>query len=80
MYSVCVDRDQSRLEQLYILQFLTVFVNLQRVSVLWSHDIQYQISCNLQSITRHAPELKILNISAVPRAQITQKALRFCDK
>ena len=50
MYSVCVDRDQSGLEQLEALLFLIVRVNFQRVSVLWSIEVQHQISCNLQSL------------------------------
>ena len=50
MSSVCVDRDKSRLEQLKLLIFLTVSVNFQTVSVLQSVEIQYQISCDLQSL------------------------------
>ena len=41
MYSVCVDRDQSRLEQLDLLLFLIVNVNYQTVSVLESIEVQH---------------------------------------
>ena len=46
MYSVCVDRDQSRHEQLEVLLFLIVCVNFQRVPA----EVQHQMSCNLQSL------------------------------
>ena len=46
---VCVNRDQSRLEYLELLLFLTVNLNVQVVSVLQSIEIQHQIFCNLQS-------------------------------
>ena len=48
MYSVCVDTDQSRLEQLELL-LLIVNVNFQIVSGLQSIEIQHKIPCNLQS-------------------------------
>ena len=44
MYSVFVDRDQSRLEQLELLLFSIVSVNFQTISVLQSIDAQHQIS------------------------------------
>ena len=50
MYSICVDRDQSRLNQLELILFFIVSVNLQTVSVLWANQVQRHISCNLQSL------------------------------
>ena len=48
--SVCVDRDQSRLEKLGLLFISVISVNFQMVSVLQAIHVQHKISCNLQSL------------------------------
>ena len=50
MNSVSADRDQSRLEQLKLLLFLIVSVNILMVSVLQSIEVQHQISFNFRSL------------------------------
>ena len=40
MYSVCVDKDQSRLEQLEVSLCFIVSLNFQTVSVLQSVEVQ----------------------------------------
>ena len=48
--SVCVDRGKSKLEQLESFLFLIVSESFQMVSYLRSIEVQYQISCDIQSI------------------------------
>ena len=50
MNSVSADRDQSRLEQLKLLLFLIISVNILMVSVLQSIEVQHQISFNFRSL------------------------------
>ena len=51
MYSVCVDRDQPRLDQLELLSlFLIVSVHFQTVSALQSVEVQHKILFNLNLI------------------------------
>ena len=50
MNSVCPDRDQSRLKQLELL-FSIVIVSFRVISVLQSTEIEYQIFCDVQSLS-----------------------------
>ena len=49
MFTICVNKDKLMLEQLELLSFLIVSVNIPTVSVLQSIEVQHKISCNLQS-------------------------------